>query len=144
MNPADRAYFFDEGIQFECTQCGACCTGSAGQVLVSDAEIQAIAAFRQLEIHTFAQQLLRKVADGTSLREKSNGDCVFYADGRCEIHAVKPRQCRTFPFWVKNLRNESAWEQTRSACEGIGRGRRYSKNEILEILEEDLGAGPEN
>ena len=138
MDLPDRAYFFDEGIRFECTRCGACCTGAAGQVLVSELEVEAMAATIGQEIPAFREAFLRKLPDGVSLREKTNGDCVFYSAGSCTIHRVKPGQCRSYPFWVKNLRNESAWEQTRRSCEGIGRGRLHTKNEILELLAEDL------
>jgi Fe-S-cluster containining protein len=138
MDLPDRPYFFDEGIRFECTRCGACCTGAAGQVLVSELEVEAMAATMGQEIPAFREAFLRKLPDGVSLREKTNGDCVFYSAGSCTMHRVKPGQCRSYPFWVKNLRNESAWEQTRRSCEGIGRGRLHTKNEILELLAEDL------
>jgi hypothetical protein len=36
-NPAtDRQYFFDDGLRFECTKCGHCCSGSPGKVFLAD------------------------------------------------------------------------------------------------------------
>jgi Fe-S-cluster containining protein len=132
--PEDPSYFFDHGLRFECTQCGQCCTGASGQVLVSAEEILTIEGVTGWPSHTF----LRDVPDGKSLTERANGDCVFFRNQRCSIHAVKPQQCRTFPFWFKNLRNEDAWQKTIEECEGIGRGRLYTKDEILQILHEDI------
>ena len=130
----ETSYFFDEGLCFECTQCGACCTGASGQVLVNAAEIEAITQVTGWSSDTF----LRDVPDGKSLIERENGDCVFFENNRCNIHAIKPRQCRTFPFWLSNVRSEQAWQKTAEECEGIGRGRRYTKDEILAVVGEEI------
>lgn len=72
------------------------------------------------------------------LREHANGDCVFFREGRCSIHAVKPTQCRLYPFWFKNVRSEDAWHKTCEECPGIGQGKWVSPEEILRQVEEDL------
>jgi hypothetical protein len=51
------------------------------------------------------------------------------------IYPVRPLQCRTYPFWFQNLRSEKKWRLTGTACPGIGQGRRYSKDEILALLQ---------
>jgi Fe-S-cluster containining protein len=129
-----RRYFFDAGLRFACTGCGGCCTGSPGQVLVSETEIARLAAALGLTPESFRRTHTRTVPDGVSLRERENGDCVLLEGTRCSVHAVKPAQCGTFPFWAANLRNEQAWEATRRRCEGIGQGRLYSREEILDLV----------
>lgn len=133
----ERAYFFDAGLRFECTGCGACCTGAPGQVLVGSREVETIAAHLGINPNEFYRRYTRPVPDGTSLTEHGNGDCVFLEGGRCSIHAVKPVQCGTFPFWAGNLRSEAAWAATVRRCEGIGRGRLYGRAEILALLHQE-------
>jgi len=128
-------YFFAGGIRFECTRCGHCCTGSPGRVRVTPDEITAIASLTGRLPADFLK------AGGALLKEMKNGDCIFYDNG-CRIYAARPAQCRTYPFWFKNLRSEEAWAQTCAACPGIGRGRLYSKDEIMSLIHEADDAPP--
>lgn len=72
------------------------------------------------------------------LREQENGDCVFYEEGRCRIHPVKPEQCRLYPFWFANVRGAAAWERTCRECPGIGEGPVVSPAAILAQVQRDL------
>jgi len=134
----NRRYFFDEGIRFECTQCGACCTGAPGRVLLARGESHHIATFLGLTPERFLAEYARPTPDGMSLLEKNNGDCIFLKENRCSIQPVKPRQCSTFPFWVANMRNEKAWAATQARCEGIGRGPVWSREQLLKLMEEEM------
>src|SRR5580698_7318774 len=102
---ADQPWYQD-GLKFECTQCGNCCTGAPGFVWVNEAEIAALAAEVGMEnVEKFEQKYVRKVGNRRSLKEFSNGDCVFF-DGearKCTVYGARPRQCRTWPFWNSNL-----------------------------------------
>ena len=80
----------------------------------------------------------RREEDQWLLREHGSGDCVFFVDGKCSIHAVKPTQCRLYPFWFTNVRSEDAWNKTCEECPGIGQGAWVSPEEILRQVEEDL------
>jgi Fe-S-cluster containining protein len=128
-----RSYFFDEGIRFQCQGCGTCCTGAPGVVRVDEQEIVAIAVFIERSVAETIDTFLFPWANGHSVREDDDGRCLFYDDG-CRIYPVRPRQCRTFPFWFSIMRAESRWNAIRSQCPGIGTGRRYTKAEILKIL----------
>ena len=67
--------------------------------------------------------------------EFPNGDCVFYDRVQgCTVYPVRPRQCRTFPFWESNVETPRAWEQTCQACPGAGKGDLISAEEIAERL----------
>lgn len=116
--------WYASGLSFTCTRCGNCCTGAPGYVWVNAEEVQQIAEFRGESVDETGRHFVRSVGTSLSLIERSNGDCIFYdRDGRgCTIYSVRPRQCRTWPFWHSNLRDESAWEETCKVCPGAGRG----------------------
>src|SRR6478752_2178164 len=75
----DTTVWYADGLRFACTQCGNCCTGQPGFVWVNDEEIAALADFRG-EPEDQVRGLYTRSEGGTrrSLREKANGDCVFY------------------------------------------------------------------
>ncbi len=134
----DLPDFLREGVRFACTQCGACCTGAPGKVRVGASELEAITAYLGLEPSGLFPRLCKTENGEILIRERDNGDCVFYHDGGCQIHAVKPRQCRLYPFWFRNVRSEDAWARTCEACPGIGTGPVISPEEILRQVQEDL------
>jgi len=129
------APWYREGLRFSCLACGACCTGGPGYVWVSDEEIERIAAFLGLERAVFRRRYLVLGYRGYSLREKAGYDCVFLDGGRCTIYPVRPRQCRSFPFWPETLRSRADWERFARDCPGMNHGRLYSLEEIREVLE---------
>ncbi len=132
--PDERSYFFDQGLRFECTGCGKCCTGASGTIFVNDREAGEIAAKLGLTKEQFLHDYAYPFEGGHSIRERKNGDCVFLQGKLCGIYEVRPTQCRTFPFWPEVLRSEKNWIATGKECEGIGQGRLYRKEEIMEIL----------
>ena len=136
---AEPAYFFDKGIRFTCTECGQCCTGEPGRVRISREELEALAGHLALSPGELIEGCLVHGPDGFRIREKPNGDCHFFKNNRCGIYDFRPRQCRTFPFWVNNMRSEKAWEKTCARCPGIGEGRHYTRDEILAILQDEPG-----
>lgn len=116
--------WYHQGLQFQCVGCGQCCTGEPGYVWVNEEEIAALAAALEMSREEFEGLFVRSVGERTSLVEMSNGDCVFF-DGetrRCRVYALRPRQCRTWPFWQSNVRSVHAWQQTCRVCPGSGRG----------------------
>lgn len=124
--------WYKDGLQFNCTGCGNCCTGPAGFVWVSEAEIAQIAEFRRQSIGEIKIFHTRLVAGRTSLTEFANGDCTFFdpATRRCTIYPARPTQCRTWPFWNRNLRSPADWKQVQQTCPGAGRGPMISLEAI--------------
>lgn len=132
---SDRCrYFFDRGLRFRCRQCGRCCTGDPGTVYVAPDEITAIAAYLGTDLRTLTSSMLYPFRDSYSIREDEHGNCLMYDTG-CRIYPVRPRQCRSYPFWFTNLRSRYAWKQTASQCPGIGKGPLFSRDEILAFLD---------
>ncbi len=133
MSKKDLRYFFSSGVRFECRRCGFCCTGYSGSVYIQDYEIKKIAEFLNITTKDFISEYLYPFRDSYSIKEKENNHCIFYENG-CKIYPVRPQQCRDYPFWVTNMRNEKNWQKTKKDCPGIGEGKLYTEDEILEIL----------
>ena len=125
--------WYKDGLRFECTQCGHCCTGAPGYVWVNDEEIKALAEAKgEPDIERFQELYTRRVGSRRSLSEFSNGDCVFF-DGesrKCTVYTGRPRQCRTWPFWNSNLESADDWAHTCEVCPGSGQGKLYSIEQI--------------
>jgi Fe-S-cluster containining protein len=130
--------WYQDGLKFECSQCGDCCTGGPGFVWVNEEEITALAAETKMERSEFEAVYVRKVGLRKSLREYSNGDCVFLNPNSrgCDVYLARPRQCRTWPFWDSNIRTPDDWEETCRICPGSGTGKLYSIEEIDERREQ--------
>lgn len=128
---ADDVWFAD-GLRFECTRCGQCCTGDPGYVWVDDAEVAALAKFRGEPLREFIPLHTRTTRGQRTLKEKANGDCVFWEAGRgCTVYPVRPKQCRTWPFWESNVESPEAWARTTQICPGSGRGELIPVEEIV-------------
>ena len=123
--------WYREGLAFECTRCGACCTGAPGYVWVEDEEIARLAAFRGESFEAFCLTYVRQVADRFSLIERPGGDCVFWdkASG-CTVYSARPNQCQTWPFWDENIETTADWRRVQRGCPGAGTGRVYTVEEI--------------
>ncbi len=103
-------------IDFSCVRCGNCCRWP-GPVRVDEQEIAAIAEFLQIDEDTFIEQFTTLTRDRRSLTllENADGSCRYLQNENgvytCAINAVKPRQCRDFPYkW-----NFPGWE---NECKG--------------------------
>jgi uncharacterized protein len=126
-------WFKKDGLRFQCTQCGDCCTGAPGYVWVNEEEILALAKLLGLATDDFEARYVRRVGSRKSLIEFDNGDCVFF-DGeerKCKVYGARPRQCRTWPFWDSNIRTLQAWKHTCDVCPGSGAGKVHSVEEVL-------------
>lgn len=136
---ANRSYFFDGGIRFECTQCGACCTGEPGIVRATPVEVEAMARMLGIGPDRFQQIYLYRLGDDWGVKEEADGRCMLFGSDGCTIYSARPLQCRTFPFWPENLRSRYRWRQVKAACPGIGRGKLFDKETILSILAASMG-----
>jgi len=146
--------WYRDGLSFECTQCGNCCTGGPGYVWMSDVEVGRLAEYLKLSVGEVRRRYLRKLQGRVSLRETKTEaglyDCVFLTtsttsqtlpDGStreatkrgCAIYPVRPLQCRTWPFWDGLLSSRDSWERARRMCPGMDKGRAYTAERIEEL-----------
>ncbi len=112
--------WYNKGLSFKCTGCGQCCTGSPGYVWVTEEEMQNIADHVQLSLEEFCKKYVRRVGNRFALLERpKNYDCIFLQGNKCQIYSVRPKQCKTFPWWKENVSSPEAWEEAAKRCEGI-------------------------
>lgn len=124
--------WYSNGLKFECTQCGDCCTGGPGAVWVTDQELAEIAAELGKPIGEVRLLHTKIIGGRWSLRDYPNGDCVFLDPQTqgCQVYAVRPIQCRTWPFWPSNIETTDSWKRTCSVCPGAGVGKLHSLENI--------------
>jgi hypothetical protein len=125
--------WYHDGLRFLCTECGDCCTGAPGFVWVNQQEIEDLSvSLGYADVADFERQFVRAVGVRRSLKERSNFDCVLLDPHtrKCQAYAVRPRQCRSWPFWDSNVGSPEAWERTCQVCPGSGRGTLYQLADI--------------
>jgi hypothetical protein len=131
--PAWFGAWFKDGLRFECTACGRCCTGGNGYVWVSEREVSRLAARFGVSLDDFGRKYLRRIGDRYALLESvTDAACVFLAGDRCGVYEDRPDQCRSFPFWQQNLASPAAWARAAEECEGIREGAPILSREEIE------------
>jgi uncharacterized protein len=128
---AEETPWYRDGLAFECTRCGDCCTGAPGYVWVDAEEIDRLARFRGIAPEEFSRRYVRRVGHRYSLIEKPGGDCIFWDPAvGCTVYPARPTQCRTWPFWSENIETPEAWEAVTRVCPGSGQGQWFSLEQI--------------
>ncbi len=131
--------WYANGLRFECTQCGRCCTNHGAYTFVNltYADADRIAAHLGLARPEFLREHC-EVEPGYFPHLRNEGDaCRFLTpEGHCAIYPVRPKQCATWPFWRENLARE-AWDgPVRDCCPGVGQGPTYPAEEVERIADE--------
>ena len=137
--------WYADGIRFECQKCGKGCEGTPTYpsfVFVSQSVLDEMAAHISMSQPEFFFEYMRQTPWGWSLANKSGGCCMLQ-DNQCRVYPARPTQCRTWPFWPKNLADEDGWAHAKSRCIGIGAGRLWTFEEIEAKRKVVLMAGGE-
>lgn len=138
--------WYAAGLRFSCTRCGNCCTGSPGFTWVNDAEIAALAKRHRLSDADFRESYTRTVwrqgQPQVSLLDRrvsrNNHACIFFVAGKgCGVYEDRPRQCRTWPFWRRNLESPTEWAEEAKECPGMNRGETHAPATIAAIAADD-------
>lgn len=144
--------WYKDGLQFSCTMCGACCSGTTGSVRFTEEEMQLmmkkVGIVQRAE---FEGKYCRLVDDEGyppyfELKEVWNDedqghDCVFLdretmkGKALCTLYEARPLQCRTWPFWSDVVESPESWEKAKEGkegCKGLGdvNGKLYTMEEI--------------
>lgn len=115
----DFKYSFNENA---CEKCGGkCCIGDSGNIFVNNEEILKLCEYFGLNFDEFVLKYLRKVGTKFSFKEVKfeNGyACIFFNQNtrKCDIYNLRPKQCKTFPFWDYYKRHI---EELKKECIGI-------------------------
>ncbi len=102
MKKEGFSFGFDSSKCFSCE--GNCCIGESGYIWCTPKEIDDIASFLNLDRQNFIDRYIKKVGYKSSLCElktEHSYNCIFFDIEKkaCQIYQVRPKQCRTFPFW---------------------------------------------
>lgn len=91
-----------------CSRCTKCCKWP-GDVRLREGEVEAIAAYLEMDESVFIERYTRLTTqrDGLSLIEKPNDHCIMLEGDACRIQSVKPQQCKDFP----NRWNFPGWRE---------------------------------
>jgi hypothetical protein len=122
VTPFDDNRTMARGLRFECQPgCTECCR-QQGFVYVTEEDIARIAESQGMTRAGFERKYIFRTRNRKRLRVPRAASCHFLHEGGCSIHAVKPAQCRAFPFWPELLESKRAWAKTAHYCPGIGQG----------------------
>ena len=123
--------------------CSACCE-QPGEVYLAPGDAPRLARFLGIPLSEFYKRYCAPEDDqGPRLTIPDEGECWFLEEGRCAVHAAKPLQCRTFPFWPENVRTKSAWKRISRYCPGIGEGERLEPDDVRRQVQECAAAFPD-
>jgi Fe-S-cluster containining protein len=136
-----------ESIGFECTRCGACCTGHGKEEHVATVFPDEVRELTDTDEGLEWRDVARPMPFGLqgegadsegetfewSLQTDACGDCTFYEEtdglGACTVHEDRPLICQTYPFSVALAgTSQPMGEAVDEAgivraheCEGLGR-----------------------
>jgi Fe-S-cluster containining protein len=109
-------------MRFECQPgCTKCCD-QEGLVYLSEDDLVRLAAFTGMDVARFERRYVVRTTNILRLRKPRNRQCPFLLADGCSVHAAKPTQCRTFPFWPELLDDPKELDAAARYCPGIGKG----------------------
>ena len=75
-----------------------------------------------LTLKEFRARFTKKLTHGEVLNFVK-GHCVFFEEKKgCKVHAAKPRQCATWPFWPDNIKDGHFTPAVLKICKGCTQG----------------------
>jgi len=134
--------FYHHGLRFQCQPaCAACCKIS-GKVRVTESEISRMAKLLGMSETAFKKTYVNETETPWILKERADGACAMLDEqDRCRVHAERPGQCRSYPFWPEILANEFTWILEKQICPGLDVGEHYPRRRIEKILKGEDEAG---
>jgi Fe-S-cluster containining protein len=131
-----------DGLRFACQPgCTNCCN-VRGYVYLTEKDLQNAAAYVGMTAAEFEAKYIYRTRHVLRLRKPPRSQCHFLVESGCSIHAVKPTQCRTFPFWPDLVESRRSWQSAAKFCPGIGTGSLIQIGTAMEIADEMKRAYP--
>lgn len=132
-----------EGLRFQCQPgCIKCCD-MRGYVYITENDLIRLAEYTGMTPAEFEAKYVFRTRHLLRLRKPRNRQCHFLTNSGCTVHAVKPVQCRLYPFWPELVMHPDVWEyEGRRKCPGIGKGELIQIGTAVEIAEEMKTAYP--
>jgi len=130
-------------LRFQCQPgCTNCCQ-QQGFVYLTEADLVRIAKFAGMSAAAFERRYVYRTKRRLRLRVPRHSQCHFLLEDGCSIHAVKPAQCRIFPYWPELVDDKREWKKTAAFCPGIGKGELVQIETARERAAEMREAYPE-
>ena len=111
---------------------------------LSEAEAERLAIRLGMDAAAFVRRYTATAwADGVPrlvLRDRPGGrghECLLWDGKGCSLYEDRPRQCRTWPFWQRNLASPAAWRALAAECPGVGQGAMHGGAEIAAVAADD-------
>lgn len=109
-------------MRFRCQPgCIRCCE-QKGYVYVTKEDIARLADHLHITCAEFGRRYLCGKAPLLRFRKPRNKQCPFLLADGCAVHAIKPLQCRAFPYWPEILDKASERREAESYCPGMRTG----------------------
>lgn len=126
-------------INFKCQGSSNCCIshGSYGYVYLTKNDIINLSDYFKISVKNFKKKYCNNSEGYIFLKDKYKNKCIFLKNKRCTVYKIRPTQCKTFPFWPENMNTKTWNKDIMNFCPGIGKGKKFSKDEIKKILEID-------
>jgi hypothetical protein len=109
-------------MRFQCQPgCIACCN-QKGFVYLTRDDIARLAEHLDITRAEFQRRYLCGVAPLLRFRKQRHKQCPFLLAGGCSVHAVKPLQCSSFPYWPELLASAAERREAATYCPGMNKG----------------------
>ena len=109
-------------MRFQCQSgCIRCCE-QKGFVYLTREDIARIAGHLSITRTEFARKYLCGTAPLLRFRKPKLKQCPFLLADGCSIHAIKPLQCSSFPYWPELLANAKERREAAEFCPGMNKG----------------------
>ena len=109
-------------MRFQCQPgCIRCCE-QKGHVYLTRDDIARLAAYLGLRRAEFRRRYLCGEPPLLRFRKQRHKQCPFLRADGCSVHAAKPLQCSSFPFWPEILGSAAERRNTEAYCPGLNRG----------------------
>lgn len=122
-------------LQWECTGCGACCSGPGAVYFTAD-DMEAIRLHLGPDDNEWARtqtRLVQKRERGLYVHQTDRACILLGENKRCRVYPARPLQCRTYPFWTSCFEDAESFQAFRSSCPGNrhSQGKRYGLRELV-------------
>jgi len=107
---------YDASFQFECCQCGECCRNVKDSVMLESLDLFRIAKHLNMDTAEVSNMYAKTISLDWGMpilvmKTKQHEDaCVFLKSGKCSIHSLNPRACRTYPILVGHTGDSGGYQ----------------------------------
>jgi Fe-S-cluster containining protein len=109
-------------MRFQCQSgCIRCCEAK-GFVYVTSDDIARLAEHLGITRAEFKRRYLCGTEPLLRFRKQRHKQCPFLRSTGCSVHAVKPLQCSSFPYWPEILAKASERRELAQYCPGLNKG----------------------